>query len=195
MFRHFFRFTLLLLAFAVLFFACGEDDNPIVDNDENGELFHADADGFVLKVDGQEIYRQFQGTQTGGITLKAGDELDVLAVFLDPTIGEFFPETTEEGEEHDHDHDHQEEEGFVLSIGGFDASIIDVLPHEGEAHEHEEGEEHEESGDDHDDELAHKFTFEVIGLAAGQTQLSFQLLHGEHADFTAALPIPVTVTP
>ena len=183
MFRHFFRFTLLLLTFAVLFFACGEDDNPIVDNDENGESFHADADGFVLKVDGQEIYRQFQGTQTGGITLKAGDELDVLAVFLDPTIGEFFPETAEEGEEHDH----EEEEGFVLSIGGFDASIIDVHLHEGE--------EHEESEDDHDDELAHKFTFEVIGLAAGQTQLSFQLLHGEHADFTAALPIPVTVTP
>jgi len=62
MFRHFFRFTLLLLTFAVLFFACGEDDNPIVDNDENGESFHVDADGFVLKVDGQEIYRQFQGT-------------------------------------------------------------------------------------------------------------------------------------
>ena len=140
MFRHFFRFTLLLLTFAVLFVACGEYDNPIVDNDENGESFHADADGFVLKVDGQGIYRQFQGTQTGGITLKAGDELDVLAVFLDPTIGEFFPETTEEGEEHDH----EEEEGFVLSIGGFDASIIDVHPHEGEAHEHEEGEEHEE---------------------------------------------------
>ena len=79
--------------------ACGEDDNPIVDNDENGESFHADADGFVLKVDGQEIYRQFQGAQTGGITLKSGDELDVLAVFLDPTIGEFFPETAEEGEE------------------------------------------------------------------------------------------------
>ena len=185
MFRHFFRFTLLLLTFAVLFFACGEDDNPIVDNDENGESFHADADGFVLKVDGQEIYRQFQGTQTGGITLKAGDELDVLAVFLDPTIGEFFPETDEEGEEHDHDHDHEEEEEFALSIGGFDASIIDVHLHAGEEHEHEE----------HDDEDDDKFTFEVIGLAVGKTQLSFQLLHGGHADFTAALPIPVTVKP
>ena len=194
MFRHFFRFTLLLLTFAVLFVACGVYDNPIVDNDESGESFHADADGFVLKVGGQEIYRQFQGTQTGGITLKAGDELDVLAVFLDPTIGEFFPEADEEGEEHDHHHDHEEEEeeeGFVLSIGGFDASIIDVHLHVvGEEHE-----EHEESEDDHDDEEADKFTFEVIGLAAGQTQLSFQLLHGEHADFTAALPIPVTVTP
>ena len=193
MFRHFFRFILLLLTFAILFVACDEDDNPIVDNHENGESFHADADGFVLKVDGQEIYRQFQGKQTGGITLKAGDELDVLAVFLDPTIGEFSPETAEEGEEHDHDH--EEEEGFVLSVGGFDASIIDVHLHEGEEHEHEEGEEHEVSEDDHDDEFADKFTFEVIGLAAGQTQLSFQLLHGEHADFTAALPIPVTVTP
>ena len=187
MFRHFFRFTFLLLTLAVLFVACGEDDNPIVDNDKHDEPFHADADGFVLKVGGQEIYRQFQGTQTGGITLKAGDELDVLAVFLDPAIGEFFPENPEEGEEHDHDHDHEEEEGeeeFVLSIVGFDASIIDVHLHAGEEHEHE----------DHDDELADKFTFEVIGLSAGKTQLSFQLLHGDHPDFTAALPIPVTVT-
>ena len=187
MFRHFFRFTFLLLTLAVLFVACGEDDNPIVDNNEHDEPFHADADGFVLKVRGQEIYRQFQGTQTGGITLKAGDELDVLAVFLDPAIGEFFPENPVEGEEHDHDHDHEEEEGeeeFVLSIVGFDASIIDVHLHAGEEHEHE----------DHDDELADKFTFEVIGLSAGKTQLSFQLLHGDHPDFTAALPIPVTVT-
>ena len=201
MFRHFFRFTFLLLTLAVLFVACGEDDNPIVDNDKHDEPFHADADGFVLKVGGQEIYRQFQGTQTGGITLKAGDELDVLAVFLDPAIGEFFPENPEEGEEHDHDHDHEEEEGeeeFVLSIVGFDASIIDVHLHAGEEHEHEdhddEEDNHDHEEDDHDDELADKFTFEVIGLSAGKTQLSFQLLHGDHPDFTAALPIPVTVT-
>ena len=178
MFRHFFRFT-LLLTLAVLFVACGEDDNPIVDNNEHDEPFHADADGFVLKVGGQEIYRQYQGKQTGGITLTAGDELDVLAVFLDPAIGEFFPENPEEGEEHDHDHDHEEEEGeeeFVLSIVGFDASIIDVHLHAGEEHEHED---HDDEEDDHDDELADKFTFEVIGLSAGKTQLSFQLLHGE----------------
>ena len=100
-----------------------------------------------------------------------------------------------------HDHDHEEEEGeeeFVLSIVGFDASIIDVHLHAGEEHEHEdhddEEDDHDDEEDDHDDELADKFTFEVIGLSAGKTQLSFQLLHGDHPDFTAALPIPVTVT-
>ena len=42
MFRHFFRFTFLLLTLAVLFVVCGEDDNPIVDNDKHGEPFHSD---------------------------------------------------------------------------------------------------------------------------------------------------------
>lgn len=183
MFRHFFRSTLLLLALAVLVVACGDDDNPIVDDDHADEPFHADADGFVLKVDGNEIYRQFQGTQTGGITLKARDELDVLAVFLDHDADEFFPSSPEADE--DHDHDHEDEEVFALGLSGFDASIIEVHLHEGEEHEHEEEEE----------EHAEKLTFEVVGLKAGQTQINFQLLHGGHADFTAALAIPVNVTP
>ena len=42
MFRHFFRFTFLLLTLAVLFVVCGEDDNPIVDNDKHGAPFHSD---------------------------------------------------------------------------------------------------------------------------------------------------------
>ena len=93
----------------------------------------------------------------GSITLKVGDELDVLTVFLDNYSDEFFPEAPEG--ENDHDDD-----------------------------EHGEGEEH-------DNELAEKFTFEVKGLKAGQTELKLQLMHGGHPDFTAALLIPVTVTP
>ena len=83
MFTCFFRCTLLLLAFVVLFAACGEDDNPIIDHDHDDEPFHADADGFVLKVDGNQIYRQFEGEHEGSITLKVGEELDVLTLFLD----------------------------------------------------------------------------------------------------------------
>ena len=49
MFTYFFRFTLLLLTFVVLFATCGEDDNPVADADND----HADADGFILKVDGE----------------------------------------------------------------------------------------------------------------------------------------------
>ena len=194
MFTCFFRFTLLSLAFVVLFAACGADDNPVVDEDSSHadeEPFHADADGFVLKVDGNQIYRQFQGTHEGGITLKVGEELDVLATFLDHDGDEFLPENPEE--EDDHDHDHGEEEEFALAISEFDSSIIDIHLHEGEEGEHED--DHAEEDEHHDDELAEKFTFEVKGLKAGDTTAKLQLLHGDHPDFTAALSIPVTVTP
>ena len=194
MFSCFFRFTLLLLAFAVLFAACGEDDNPIIDHDHDDEPFHADADGFVLKVDGNQIYRQFEGEHEGSITLKVGEELDVLATFLDHDGDEFLPEgPEEEGEHDDHDHDHGEEEAFALALSEFDSSIIDIHLHEGEEDEHED--DHAEEGEHHDDELAEKFTFEIKGLKAGETGAKLQLLHGDHPDFTAALSIPVTVTP
>ena len=192
MYTCFFRFTLLLLAFVVLFAACGEDDNPIIDDDHDDEPFHADADGFVLKVDGNQIYRQFEGEHEGGITLKVGEELDVLAMFLDHDGDEFLPEGPEEEGEHD-DHDHGEEEVFALALSEFDSSIIEIHLHEGEENEHED--DHAEEGEHHDDELAEKFTFEVKGLKTGETTAKLQLLHGDHPDFTAALSIPVTVTP
>ncbi len=193
MFNCFFRCTLLLLAFVVLFAACGEDDNPIIDDDHDheDEPFHADADGFVLKVDGNQIYRQFEGEHEGGITLKVGEELDVLTLFLDHDEEEFFPENPEE--EDGHDHDHGEEEVFALSISGFDSSIVEIHLHEGEEHEHED--DHAEEDEHHEEELAEQFTFEVKGLKAGETSAKLQLLHGDHPDFTAALSIPVTVTP
>lgn len=186
MFACFFRFALLLFAFVVLFAACGADDNPVDDE----EPFHADADGFVLKVDGNQIYRQFEGEHEGSITLKVGEELDVLAMFLDHDADEFLPEGPEE---EDDGHDHGEEEVFALAISEFDSSIIEVHLYEGEGDEHadEEGEEDEH----HDDELAEKFTFEVKGLKAGETAAKLQLLHGDHPDFTGALLIPVTVIP
>lgn len=212
------RFTLLLLASVALFAACGEDDNPIVENGHDDEPFHADADGFVLKVDGNEIYRQFEGTHTGGITLKVGEELDVLTAFLDHDSHEFFPENPEEEDDHDHDHEHGEEEVFALALSGYDSSIIEVhLYHDDHGDhdddddhddhdDHDERDDHDEHDDDddhdeheehdeHGDELAEQFTFEVKGLKAGQTEIKLQLMHGDHPDFTAALLIPVTVTP
>ena len=186
MFTCFFRFTLLLLVSIMLFAACGEDDNPVAGD----EPFHADADGFILKVDGDEIYRQFQGTHEGNITLKVGEELDILAVFLDHDGDEFLPE---EPEEEDEDHDHGDEEVFALAISEFDSSIIEIHLYEGEEDDHED--DHTEGEEHHEDEITEKFTFEVKGLKAGETEVKFQLLHGDHADFTAALSIPITVTP
>ena len=115
----------------------------------------------------------------------------MLTAFLDHDEKEFFPENPEEGE-HEDDHgdeedDHGEEEVFALALSEYDSSIIEIHLHESEGDDHE--------GDDHDDELMEQFTFEVKGLKAGETGIKLQLMHGDHADFTAALLIPVTVTP
>ena len=176
MIKQFFKLSVLLLALSMLLAACGEGDS------DHDEATHVDADGFVLKVDGEEIYRQFQGTETGGISLKVGDELDVLTVFINRHSEEITFET-EEGEEEDDGHDHDEDEVFGLALSEYDTSIIEVHLPEGD--EHEDEEEHHDEG----------FVFEVIGLRAGQTGIKLELLHGDHPDFTAALPIPVTVSP
>ena len=184
MIKQCFKLPVLLLALPMLLVACGEG--------EDDEALHVDADGFVLEVEGREIYRQFQGTESGGITLKVGDELDVAVVFLDHDSEEISFESAEgdnHGHEEDGDHDegddHDEKEAYSLALSEYDASIIEIHLPEGEEHEeHEEGEEH-----------ADEYVFEVTGLRAGQTGIKLQLMHEGHADFTAALKIPVTVSP
>lgn len=183
----------LLLTFVVLLpfiGGCGEDDNPIVDehDHEEEEMLHADADGFVLEVNETEVYRQFQGTQTGSITLGVGEEIEVHAVFLNASGAEVHV-GEEEGED---EHGHDEEETFSLSLTGYDPAVIDIHLSEGEdGHEGEEHEDEEHEGEEHGEEGFGRF--EVVGLKAGTTQITLQLLHGDHPDFTAALPIPVTV--
>ena len=195
MFTYFFRSDfsvaisrLMLLTFVtVLPFmgGCGEDDNPIVDDhdDEEETQLHADADGFTLEVDGVEVYRQFQGNHNGGLTVGVGQEIEVHVEFLDASGA-----VVHVGEEEDEDeHGHDEEEAFSLGLTDYDSAIIDIhLPEEGEEHEGEEHgeEEHGEEG---------QWLFEVVGLKAGTTQITLQFLHGDHPDFTAAFPIPVTV--
>ena len=179
MIKQFFKLPVLLFALSTLFTACGEDDS------DHEEATHVDADGFILWVDGKEIYRQFQGTETGGITIKVGDELDVIAVFIDRHSEEISFETEEgddgHGEEEDDDHD--EDEAFGLALSEYDPSIIEIhLP---------EGEEHGDEGENHGE----GFAFEVTGLRVGQTGIKLQLLHGDHPDFTAALQISVNVNP
>jgi hypothetical protein len=95
-------------------------------------------------------------------------------------------------EEEDDEHGHDEEETFALSLTGYDSAIIDIHLSEDEdehAEEEHEGEEHED--EEHGEEEA--VPFEIVGLKVGTTQITLQLLHGDHPDFTAALPIPVTV--
>lgn len=180
---------------------CGEDDNPIVDGHESEEKasVHADADGFFLEVEGAEVYRQFQGEESGGLTVSAGEEIEVHVVFLNASGAEIHV-GEEKGEEED-EHGHDEGEIFSLGLTGYDSAVIDIHlseseeehaeeEHEGEEHEGEEHED-EEHGDEHGEEGFGRF--EVVGLKAGTTHITLQLLHGDHPDFTAALPIPVTV--
>ena len=76
---------------------------------------HADVDGFVLEVDEKEVYRQFQGTQTGGLTVDVGQEIEVHAVFLDATGAEAHLHEVEAVDEHGH------EEEFALGLSDYDS--------------------------------------------------------------------------
>ena len=177
---------LLAVIVAVLPFmgGCSEDDNPITDDHED-EVFHADADGFVLKVDGDQVYRQFQGEHTGELTVTVGEEIDVQVSFLDDHDHEFNP-IEEQHEAHDHEEGEEEEE-FALNLSEYDDTIIEIHLDE---HEDEHG--HSEDEDHHEDEDS-DLSFGVEGLSAGETTIKLQLMHGDHPDYTAALLIPVTV--
>ena len=166
---------------------CGEDDNPVVDDhdheQETDAPMHADVDGFVLEVDEKEVYRQFQGTHTGGLTVNVGEEIEVHAVFLDADGHEADLDAVEAVDEHGH------EETFGLGLSDYDSAIIEIhLEHEDE-HEHGEDEHDEHGEEEHGEELG----FGLEGLKAGKTEIKLQLLHGDHPDFTGALLIPVTV--
>ena len=153
----------LLLVFN---FACEDDDHDDHDHDEG----HTDADGFVLEDEsGTEVYREFEGAVAGSISLNVGDTLELSVHFLDHE-GNEIEHSEEEGEEH--------EDG--LEVSGNDASIAIV---EVEGHEEEE---------DHDEEH-HGSALHVIGVSAGSTSFTLQLMHDGHADYTSANNVPVTV--
>ena len=185
------RFMLISFVAVLPFIGgCGEDDNPIVDDDHEHEHdhdapMHADVDGFVLEVGDEEVYRQFKGEHTGGLTVSVGQEIEVHAVFLDENGAEAHLDEVEAVDEHGH------EEVFGLGLSDYDSAIIEIhLEHEDE-HEHGEEEhgEEEHGEEEHSEELG----FGLEGLKAGTTEIKLQLLHGDHPDFTGALLIPVTV--
>ena len=203
MFTYFFRSDfsvaisrLMLISFiAVLPFmgGCGEDDNPIIDDDHDHEHdhdapLHADVDGFVLEVEEKEVYRQFQGTHTGGLTVGVGEEIEVHAVFLDANGAEAHLDEVEAVDEHGH------EEEFGLGLSDYDSAIIEIhLEHEEHDHDEHDHDEHAEEEDEHDEHGEEELGFGLEGLKAGKTSIKLQLLHGDHPDFTGALLIPVTV--
>ncbi len=154
-----------LFCFVLFFnFAC-EDDHDDHDHDDE----HTDADGFVLESEsGVVVYREFEGTVEGSITLGVGDTLELSVHFLD-----------HDGDEIEHEEDEEHEGG--LSISGNDEGVAIV-----------EAEEHEEDGDDHDEE-EHGMAIHVIGVSAGSTSFQLQLMHEGHSDYTSTNNVPVVV--
>ena len=157
-----------ILCFVLFFnFACVDDDHDDHDHDDE----HTDADGFVLESEsGVVVYREFEGTVEGSITLGVGDTLELSVHFLD-----------HDGDEIEHEEDEEHEGG--LSISGNDEGVAIV-----------EAEEHEEDGDDHDhDEEEHGKAIHVIGVSAGSTSFQLQLMHEGHSDYTSTNNVPVVV--
>ncbi len=160
-------FSLLL----VFNFACEDDDHDDHDHDEG----HTDADGFVLEDEnGTQVYREFEGTVDGSITLSVGDTLELAVHFLD-----------HDGEEIEHEEEEEEEHEGGLSISENDESIAKV---EAEEHEEEDGDDH-----DHDHEEEHGMAIHVIGVSSGSTSFKLQLMHEGHADYTSTNNVPVVV--
>ena len=157
--------TILLTSMLPFTTGC-EDDDHDHDHDED----HTDADGFILETEaGVEVYREFQGTQTGGVTLSVGETLELMVHFLD-----------HEGNEIEHSEDDDHGDGLVVSENDATVAVVEVEGHD------------EEEGDDHGDE-EHGNALHVEGVSAGTTSFKLQQMHDGHADYTSTNNVPVTV--
>ena len=167
-----------LLFTGMLLFTTGcEDDDHDHDHDED----HTDSDGFVLETEaGVVVYREFEGTQTGGVTLSVGETLELMVHFLDHE-GNEIEHSDDEHDDHDDGGDDHDDDGDGLVVSENDATIAIV---EVEGHD-------EEDGDDHEDE--HGNALHVEGVSAGSTSFKLQLIHDGHPDYTSTNNVPVTV--
>ena len=167
-----------LLFTGMLLFTTGcEDDDHDHDHDED----HTDSDGFVLETEaGVVVYREFEGTQTGGVTLSVGETLELMVHFLDHE-GNEIEHSDDEHDDHDDGGDDHDDDGDGLVVSENDATIAIV---EVEGHD-------EEDGDDHEDE--HGTALHVEGVSAGSTSFKLQLIHDGHPDYTSTNNVPVTV--
>ena len=160
-----------LLFTGMLLFTTGcEDDDHDHDHDEE----HTDADGFVLETEaGVEVYREFEGTQTGGVTLSVGETLELMVHFLDHE-GNEIEHSDDDHDDHGDDHD-DDGDGLVVSENDATIAVVEVEGHD------------EEDGDEHGNAL------HVEGVSAGSTSFKLQLMHDGHADYTSTNNVPVTV--
>ena len=158
-----------LLFTGMLLFTTGcEDDDHDHDHDED----HTNANGFVLETEaGEIVYREFEGAQTGGVTLSVGETLELMVHFLDPEGNEIEHSDDDHDDHDDHGDDHDDDgDGLVVSENDATIAIVEVEGH-----------------DDHGNAL------HVEGVSAGTTSFKLVLMHDGHADYTAPNNVPVTV--
>ena len=98
-------YTVLGVTLLLFIVSCEDDDH---DHEE-----HTDAEGFILEnSSGNQVYKEFKGTQTGSVALTTGETLELTVHFLG-----------DDGKELEHDdHEGEEEEG-ELKVSGFNSSL------------------------------------------------------------------------
>ena len=185
----------LFIFVGVIVISCDDDDNPMGPE-------HTDAEGMILELNGNEVYREFEGEiLVNDLSLTINNTLELSVHFLD-----------HDGEEIEHEEDeHAEgEEEDELTFTGYDTTIIslEVEEHcdeitdqtECESSDHCEWhtdesacEDGEHGEDDHAHEEHHELGFKLTGLSTGLTSFSISLMHDGHADYTSLL-IPITVS-
>ena len=166
--------TLLFTSMLLFTTGCEDDDH---DHDED----HTNANGFVLETEaGVVVYEEFEGTQTGGVTLSVGETLELMVHFLDPE-GNEIEHSDDEHDEHDDDGDDHDDDGDGLRVSGSNPAIAIV---EVEGHDEEGG---DEQGDEHGNAL------HIEGVSTGSTSFKLQLMHDGHSDYTSTNNVPVTV--
>lgn len=202
----------IFISMALVAISCdNSDSNPMAPEE------HTDAEGLILELNGEEVYRQFQGEITNNLSLSVNSTLELSVHFLDDDGNEIEHEEHMEGEEEDE-----------LSFGGYDNTIISIEMEDHDDHDdacddcvatcsayvmENYGYTQEAANtwcqttpnaqngcaetcvDDHDDsgeEEHHEMGFELTGLSTGSTSFTISLMHDDHADFIS-MPINITV--
>jgi len=181
----------IFISMALVVISCNNSNsNPMAPEE------HTDAEGLILELNGQEVYRQFQGQITNNLSLSVNSTLELSVHFLGDDGNEIEHEEHMEGEEEDE-----------LSFGDYDNTIISIEMEEHcdeitnqtgcNASEHcewhsDEGACEEEGHDDSGEEEHHEMGFELTGLSSGTTNFTISLMHDDHADFIS-MPISITV--
>ena len=180
---------------------CGCDNDPASPTEE-----HTDADGFILEDEsGNEIYREFEGASSDSVIISVGQTLELSVHFLDHDGNEIEHDEEEDG----HGHDEEEEE---LRISENDSAIatIEVKEHcdeitnqsDCESTDHcewhsDEAKCEDEAYDGHEhseEEEHHGLVIHITGVSVGSTSFKLELMHGNHADYTSIINVPIFVS-